>query len=203
MCMWPPAALLPDPVVEVFLEARSRLTSIYDETLHEVADRIYKDGSAGKLDVAGLAAWKRSAQGNWIGTFMSTPEVKVREITAEAFASGLTVFDRAKRLSCLYGFRRGSFAIGSALLCAFNEEEFPVTDHHARRALRDLFCDCHCALNRYSKFTAAVRSLQGPLAIQAPQAAPWTAHSVDGCLMWMNRAVPKATPVGALTGLPC
>ena len=116
MCTWPPTALLPDPVVEAFLKTRSRFTSTYDETLREVADRISKERSAGKLDVAGLAVWKRSAQGSWIGTLMSTPEAQVRAITAKAFASGLTISARATQLSSLDGFRRGSFAIGSALL---------------------------------------------------------------------------------------
>lgn len=191
----------PAKAAKEFVAALSSYDLTYDETFFEIHDRIARCGSAGKLDVAGLGAWKRSAQNKWLKPLMETPEAAVRSITTAAFASGLTDRQRVAQLRQLAGARTGDFAIGSAVLTAWDPDDYGVTDVHARQALHDLFDNCTCDLKDYDgAYLPAARALRDVLNGCGSAGTGWTARKVDMALFKMDGVgdEPRTTPMGVL-----
>ena len=191
-------ALFPSNLNALFNAPLALYHQFYDESFDEISDRIAKTGSAGKLDIIALAAWKRSAQGHWLDPLLRTPEITVRKVTAGAFAPNLTDACRVLALAQLDGFKAGKFAIGSAVLTAWNRAEFGVTDIHARRAIRDLFNNCNCKLSDYAgSYLPALRALRDALNMSNSIAVTaWTARTVDMALVMMDMTT--TTPLGVL-----
>ena len=122
--------------------ARS-VSSTYDEVLDEVADRISREGSVGKFDIAGLCVWKRlRADTHWVRDLMAMNDRDVRRHTAGAVDaardSSLSVPDAAGRarsaLVGLPGFIRGD-AIASAVCFASAPARLAVYDQRAHVGL--------------------------------------------------------------------
>lgn len=108
----------------------------YDEVFEEIQSRISSCGSAGKLDIAGVACWKRSAQGAWLGDLNAVGESQVRAITAEAFAA-VSDGEALRVLAALPGFASQE-AIPTALLATADSYRWGVMDRRALTALADL-----------------------------------------------------------------
>ncbi len=127
--------------------------SHYDDVFWEVSVRVRESGSAGKLDVAALAVWKRSAQGSrWIKMLMLLPERDVRRHTAAAFAAG-TDDARLRLLSPVPGLT-SSGPLATALLCAHDPVEFAVMDRRSLKGLRLLGCELSAALRGRARTVA-------------------------------------------------
>ncbi len=139
------------------LDAAGRYASAegdhYDDVLKEVSKRLAQSGSAGKLDLAGLAVWKRSAQGSqWIKQLMLLPEREVRSRTAAAFEAD-SDDARLRLLSRVPGLA-SSGPLATALLCAWDPVEYAVMDSRAFRGLRHLGCDFNPSLRGRARTVA-------------------------------------------------
>lgn len=161
----------------------------YDALLDEVSVRIAKAGDAGHLDIGALVFWKRVRVGKWVEAFLETPEAVVRATTRAAFAGGLTEGQRRAALGSLPGFRTGTFALGSAVLCAWQQDEYPVLDIHSVATLRKMAPSCPCNLGSYTTYVAAVRAIRDEINRQAlpvpgtgNATRPWNARDVDKAL---------------------
>jgi hypothetical protein len=161
----------------------------YDALLDKVSAGIAKAGDAGHLDIAALVFWKRVRADRWTQAFLVTPDGAVRVATRAAFARGLTDAQRKAALASLPGFRTGTFAIGSALLCAWQQDEYPVLDRRSVATLRKMAPSCPCNLGSYTTYAPAVRAIRDELnrqgvPVPGPGAAikRWNARDVDKAL---------------------
>jgi hypothetical protein len=121
-------------VAERLLEAMGHYLPYYDEIFWQVNARISEHREAGKLDLAALICWKRSAQGHWVSDLMELQDAKVRRHCRAALAAELTDQERLDALAPLPGFG-SKYAIATAVLACYNPAEFGVLD---RRALDGL-----------------------------------------------------------------
>jgi hypothetical protein len=155
----------------------------YDEVFLEVRQRITTSGWAGKLDLAAIVLWKRSAQGSWVKDLLATPEAVVREITRAAFAtSGDLPVLRA--LASLPGFAAQG-PIATALMAAYNPYDWGVLDSRATKALADL--DRPIGKQQRDKtlrYLTAIRKIRDELANERPGI---TARDVDKGLWVLDK----------------
>ena len=117
-----------------------------DDAFEEVSTRIATHGFATKLDIGGLAAWNRlRCDTKWARRLQLLPQATVQTATAAAFASGLTAAQRGERLrkGLTHGMG-GTFALGSAILTAWNPAEFAITDRRARAKFSGLLKPLGC-----------------------------------------------------------
>jgi hypothetical protein len=134
--------------------------------------------------------WKRVRADSWATAFLVTPEATVRAATRSAFdARLLTDFDRKAAVSKLPGFRTGTFAVGSALLCAWRQDEYPVLDRHSVATLRAMAPSCPCQLGSYTTYAPTVRAIRDELnrqGVPVPRTSAasgnWNARDVDKAL---------------------
>lgn len=149
------------------LAALSRYPHHYDESFCESADRIATNGYATKLDIGGLAAWKRiRCDTPWVTKLQSLPQTTVTTATRKAFLPGLTPARRLETLrSDLKHGMGGAFALGSALLTAWNQTEFAVTDRRTRAALRSLLrpVGCACDFGYYPTYVEHVAEIRNQM----------------------------------------
>ena len=131
--------------------------SAYDEVFTEVHTRIAKAGSAGKIDVAALAVWKRSAHGAWTADLMSKPESHVRAATEAAFAAA---DDRTalRALAAVPGYKAQG-PLATALLTAYDPNKYAVMDVRALLALDRLGTPVNEGLGITLRYLATVRAL--------------------------------------------
>jgi len=164
----------------------------YDDVLNEVAGRIDRTRSIGKLDIGALLFWKRlRANTPWVAELQAMPEGRIREITAEAVSAvrddALDVPEAARRgraaLSPLPGFATGD-ALASALLLAAAPSRMAVYDRRAQKALRLLNLELDAKSGRYGRYMSLVEQL----AQEASEASgrTWTARDVDLALYWLG-----------------
>jgi len=146
----------------------------YDEVFTEIGDRITEAKEAGKLDLAALITWKRSGQGAWVKDLLATPETRVREVTREAFA---TVGDLPvlNALAVLPGFESQE-AIPTALMAAYDPEDWGVLDDRACSALNSLGLSVGNHRGKTLRYLTTVRTLRDHLAQWRPGI---TARDVD------------------------
>lgn len=134
-------------------------SGVYDETFHEVSASIAASGSAGKLEISALVVWKRIPLATWWGDLLKTPDSVVRETTRNSFADGLTDAERVDILSGLPGCKTGTRAVLSAVLTAWDPEQFGVTDRRAKDGWRDNLRprSCPCNIHDYLVFLKWLR----------------------------------------------
>jgi len=143
-----------------------------DDAFEEVSTRIATHGFATKLDIGGLAAWKRlRCDTKWARRLQLLPQATVQTATAAAFASGLTAAQRGERLrkGLTHGMG-GTFALGSAILTAWNPAEFAITDRRARAKFSGLLkpLGCGCNLGRDAVYLEHVVALRDRLNTNQP-----------------------------------
>ena len=63
---------------------RETVCDEYDETLHDVIDRVATTGSLGKMDLGALLLWKRIRIAAWAEELLCKPDSDVRRITAKS-----------------------------------------------------------------------------------------------------------------------
>lgn len=73
-------------LVSRLLKAMDQYSPYYDEVFWEVSARIREQGEAGKLELAALICWKRSAQGRWVSDLLELSDTEVRKRSRAAFA---------------------------------------------------------------------------------------------------------------------
>jgi hypothetical protein len=64
----------------VAAEGMDQYSPYYDEVFWEVSARIRQQGEAGKLELAALICWKRSAQERWVSDLLELPDTEVVSI---------------------------------------------------------------------------------------------------------------------------
>jgi hypothetical protein len=121
-------------VVQRLLEALDQYSPYYDEVFWDVSARVCEQGEAGKLDLAALICWKRSAQGHWVSDLLELPDAEVRKRTHAALGAQLTDQQRLDALAPLPGFK-SKYAIASAVLACHDPDEFGVLDWRALTGL--------------------------------------------------------------------
>jgi hypothetical protein len=148
---------------------------VYDEVFVEVQKRIAASGCAGKLDIAAITVWKRSAQGSrWIGRLMSESEGRVREVTRAAFAAkgdGAAL----NALAVLPGYESQG-PLATALLSAYRPADFGVMDRRARAGLKSLDRGVGTSKGMTLRYFKKVRELRDDLAALRPGV---TARDID------------------------
>jgi hypothetical protein len=156
----------------------------YDELVYEVAERVARAGSAGKLDLGGLIAWKRlQANTPRVLKLMSTPESVGREHTTEAFKAARDMSvptpeaaAAARRaLSPLPYFKIGD-AIASAVCFAMAPDRLAVYDVRAQLGLERLGLVLTSRGGRYGRYMTLLGQLQGELALSGHD---WSARQID------------------------
>jgi hypothetical protein len=164
----------------------------YDDVLHEVADRVERTGSLGKLDVAGLVLWKRlQANTPWVSEFHTWPEEKVRTVTAAAVGKvrdesvPLPVAAREGRaaLTPLPGFSKGD-ALASAALVAAAPQRMAVYDIRVQGALDRLGLPLTRASGRYGRYMAIVEQLT---VAANGRGFGWLPRDIDLALFWLGK----------------
>lgn len=146
----------------------------YDEVFDATSKGIQRAQAAGKADIAALSAWKRSAQGRWLGELMARPESSVRETTRQAFqATGDAA--RLRTLADLPGFRRRG-PIATLLLCAFDPSEYGIMDRRALAALDELGLGVDRSRGMTVRYLAHVRLIRDELRARRGDV---TARAVD------------------------
>src|SRR5580658_8069316 len=81
------------------LAGLSAYSKNYDELFDEVRDRTIRNGCATKLDIGGLAAWKRlRCDTPWALSLQNLSQANVTRATAAAFGAGLTPSQRMAHL---------------------------------------------------------------------------------------------------------
>lgn len=150
---------------------------VYDELLLEVGGRLRANGHAGKLDLAALAVWKRSAQGSWIGNLMNTPESVVVTATRASFEAA----ERHDDLGALVALRPipgycRQEAMASALLTAYDPIRYGVLDRRALFALEQLGLPLPRTTGMTLRYFEVVRSLRDHM---EPARPGLTARKID------------------------
>lgn len=107
--------------------AHATYPELYDDVFDEVHVRLKRRGSATKLDLAALIAWKHVRNAPWMSELLKTSSDAVERATAEAFAPSLSDERRVAALKPLPGFGRGR-AFASVLFTAWDPAEFGVYD---------------------------------------------------------------------------
>jgi hypothetical protein len=157
----------------------------YDDVFREVQDRIAQHGEAGKLDLAALTLWKRSAQGAWVSSLLHTDEKSVREATRRAFEASDDL-QALGALAVLPGFASQA-AMATAVLAAHCPREYGVMDRHALKALTAYGRDVGRSRGQTLRYLDAVRVLRDDLAAVR---SGITARDVDKGLYVYGRRLP-------------
>ncbi|MBB4761414.1 hypothetical protein ACFQFC_35210 [Amorphoplanes digitatis] len=171
---------------------RARVSSHYDETLHEVIERVASAGSLGKLDIGALYFWKRIPQGKWAADLMVLPESTVRAITAKAVVAAsdptatIPNAGRAARaaLRPLPGFKTGD-ALASAAIVAAAPDRMAVYDRRAHKGLKRLGLKLANGSDRYSRYMTLIEDLRAEL--NSHGFGTRTAREIDLALYWLGR----------------
>jgi hypothetical protein len=132
---WQNSAMDDQEVVRRLLKAMDQYSPYYDQVFWEVSARIREQGEAGKLELAALICWKRSAQGHWVSDLLELSDAAVRKRSRAAFAVQLTDQQRLDALAPLPGFMSKS-AIATAVLACHDPDEFGVLDWRALKGLK-------------------------------------------------------------------
>ncbi len=143
---------------------------VYDEVFLEVHDRIVRTGSAGKVDIAALAVWKRSAQGAWISGLLNLPETHVRATTAAAFAAPDDE-SALKALSGLPGYATQG-PLATALLTAYDPSRYAVMDDRALIGLERLGIPVDRSWGVTLRYLLIVRAVAETLRLTRPEISP-------------------------------
>lgn len=178
----------------------SETSPAYDEVLDQVAARVRETGEIGKADIGALLLWKRlRADTPWVSHLMATPDVTVRETTAEAVsivndlslctpeAAGLA----RGQLSSLPGFHKGD-ALASTLLMAAAPRRMAIYDRRAQTGLGILGLALSAAPGRYRRYMVLVDYIRRTASSHGVQ---WTARDVDVALYRLGRTAKGARPV--------
>jgi hypothetical protein len=186
--------------VRVLVEARERyateVSPHYDEALTDVAKRVDRHRSLGKLDLGGLLLWKRLGDyRRWAGRLNGMPDREIRSLTGEAVAAArdaaLPTPDAAVRardaLRRLPGCVRGSGAWPSAILLAAAPRRMAVYDRRAHDGLAQLGYQVGDWIP-YGSYMATVESLRA-LVVQAGR--DWLARDVDVALYRLGGTAQK------------
>lgn len=156
-------------------ECAVRAGDHYDEVFDDTSRGIRDAQEVGKADIAALAAWKRSAQGRWIGELMARPDSSVRETTSRAFQASGDVA-RLRALADLPGFRRQG-PIATLLLCAFDPNAYGIMDRRALAALDEVGMGVHRSWGMTVRYLERVRAIRDELL--CARRNPLTARHVD------------------------
>lgn len=185
-------------------DVADQVPDTYDESLREVADRIDRTGSIGKVDIGALLFWKRlRANTRWAAQLQSMPDARVRAVTAVAVAAvrdeSLEVPEAAEQgraaLSPLPGFAKGD-ALASALLLAAAPRRMAVYDRRAQTALRLLDLELSARPGRYGRYVSLVEQLTREAG--AASGRTWLARDVDLALYWLGGQSGPVDPLGTL-----
>jgi len=160
--------------------AYRRYPANYDDVFVEVGKRLRAAGTATKLDLAALIAWKHVRNAPWMTNFLTTRDTVIRSSVSAAFAADLTDAERVAALRELPGFRAGG-AFTSVLFAAWNPSAFGVYDtrvEERRRYVVSRSCKCRWAdLPTYWEHLRRIASEMPP----GPSA--WTPRTVEMAMM--------------------
>jgi hypothetical protein len=165
------------------LEAMERYHPFYDEIFWQVNARIGEHGEAGKLELAALICWKRSAQGRWVSDLMELPDAEVRKQCRVAMSAHMTDQERLDALALLPGFRNKS-AIATALLACYDPKEFGVLDRRALEGLRRIERPIARGRGETLRYLDRVRELRDLTRGTWPSV---TARQIDQALWFIGR----------------
>jgi len=181
----PMPLLTPDGLQRLQTARAAMDEGVYDEVLYEVADRVQRSGSIGKVDIGALLFWKRlQANTPWAARLHFLPDLQVRATTAiavEAVRDPAVAVPEATRrgrsaLTALPGFSEGD-ALASAVLLAAAPLRMAVYDRRAEAALTLLGIELSAAAGRYGRYMGLVESLRDELS--ASDGGAWAARDVD------------------------
>lgn len=139
----------------------------YDEVLESVRARLIRHGSADKLDLAALIAWKHVRNAPWMRTLLNMPDAEVVRVTRSAFVAGLSDADRIAALKTLPGFGSGG-AFTSVILTAWDPARFGIFDRLVvlKRGwviVDSCMCDWAHLPTYWTHLRALASELKGPL----------------------------------------
>jgi hypothetical protein len=166
-----------EDLIGCLLDAMDQYSQSYDEVFIEVGERLREYGEAGKLDLAALICWKRSGQGKWVSELMELQDAEVRAATRKALVAS-TDQDRLDALAVLPGFRQ-KYAIATAVLAAYDPENFAVLDRRALKALERLGCPVIRGRGETLRYLDRTRDLRDQVRDGRPSV---TARNVDQAL---------------------
>jgi len=161
-------------------QAISRYPDHYDDVLNDVHERLVRHGSATKLDLAALIAWKHVRNARWMKQLLKKPENEIESTTRAAFAHGLTDEGRIAALDPLPGFGgRGAFT--SVLLTAWDPTAFGVFDRLANANRATVVSEaCVCDWSRLPVYWAHLRAIVHEMGAGE---GDWTPRKVEMALM--------------------
>ena len=156
----------------------------YDETLHDVIDRVATTGSLGKMDLGALLLWKRIRIGAWAEELLCKPDSDVRRITAKSVAAArdqaLTVPKAARcarqTLLDLPGTKTTD-AFASAVILVAAPDRMAVYDYHAHLGLWRVGLRLDEGAGLYYRYMELVEQCREELAKHGY--GKWTAREVD------------------------
>ncbi len=174
---------------------RAKVSPFYDESIHEVIDRVSALGSLGKADLGAVLLWKRIESGRWKETLLCLPDAEVRSVTAHAVAAArdrtLNVPEAAREarscLAALPGMGTGD-AWASAVIFVGAPGRMAVYDRWAHTALGLLGLELTDEPGRYGRYMALVEQLRAELRKHGH--GTWTSREVDQALFWHGKHAP-------------
>lgn len=178
------SSLLRPGAGELLRSSHATYPQQYDDVFDEVHLRLESRGSATKLDLAALIAWKHVRNARWMSELLKISSAAVEAATAEAFAPNLSDDRRIAALKPLPGFGRGG-AFTSVLLTAWNPTEFGVYDKLVNSKRHAAVTDaCICDWSALPTYWAHLRALgQEMTADYAHGNRTWTPRMVEMGLM--------------------
>jgi hypothetical protein len=154
----------------------------YDDVLEAIHARLIRHGSADKLDLAALIAWKHVRIAPWMRTLLNMPDAEVVTATRRAFDAGLTDADRIAALKPLPGFGSAG-AFTSVILTAWDPARFGVIDRLVGSKRGSAVVDsCMCDWAHLPTYWAHLRAIASELQASS-EAVSWTPRAVDMALM--------------------
>lgn len=154
----------------------------YDDVLEAVHARLIHHGSADKLDLAALIAWKHVRNARWMRSLLNMPDAEVVTATRRAFDVGLTDADRIAALEPLPGFGSAG-AFTSVILAAWDPARFGVFDRLVVSKRGSAVVDsCMCDWAHLPTYWAHLRAVASELQARS-EAISWTPRAVDMALM--------------------
>ena len=179
--------------------AQTPAATTYDEVLYEVAARAERAHCLSKADFGALVVWKRlRADTRWAKSLMETPDVRVREVTHDAWALAndeTLSIPRAGRAAQEVLWQLpgcgGSGAVASAILVALSPGRMAVWDRRAREVLRAYGREPRAGNGRYLRYLEIVVELAADVTERSGGSHVITPRDIDLGLYHLARRVTK------------
>lgn len=181
-------SLLQPTAVGTLRNFRGQYASHYDDVFYEVHERLQAAGSATKLDLAALIAWKHVQNAPWMQTLLNVPGSRVSAVTSTAFAES-SDDRRIRALRPLPGFGSGG-AYTSVLLAAWEPDAYGVLDKGALTIYpRVVVSACACDWSDLVTYFDHLRRVAEEMA--AGTGDSWRPRDVDMALFEMASNAPS------------